>query len=144
MKLELGTGVDELLFGSSIADVETLWGAADKSYSDESGDKFLAYFEKKIALRFEEEQSFRMTWVECFNTSAELLGKHPFQVPIEEFTYLIEQRDAEEPEHFEMGWLETMFYAEDWLELQLQFGELSALNFGVHYDEQDRPQWPKP
>lgn len=143
MKMELAQGIDNLHFGISVEETEKRWGPADKSYTDDSGDKFLAYFPRKVALRYEKEQSFRLTWIECFNHATEFLGKRPFEVPIEELTYLVEQRTAEEPENFEMGWLETMFYADEWLELQLQFGDLSALNFGVHYDEQDRPLWPK-
>ena len=143
MKATLGKGIDELTFGFDIANTEQMWGSADKSYTDESGDKLLAYFSRKTALRFEKEHAFRLTWIECFNPAIELLDKRPFEMPVDSLTYLIEQRSAEEPEAFEMGWLETIYYTEEWLEFQLQFGELSALNFGVHYDEQDRPLWPK-
>ena len=143
MKITLGTGIDKLAFGFDIAKTEQVWGAAEKSYTDESGDKFLAYFSRKTALRFEKEQAFRLTWIECFSPEITLLDKHPFEIPIESLTYLIEQRDAEETEVFEMGWLETIYYAEESLEFQLQFGELSAVNCGVHFDEQDRPLWPK-
>ena len=144
MRIDLGRGIENVLFGATKQQVVKLWGDPDKDYVDESGDQCLAYFSRKVALRFERAQNFKLTWVECANPETELLGENAFKLSIDELTYKIETRSAEEPETFEHGWLETFFYAEDWLELQLQFGTLSALNFGVFYDVQDRPLWPKP
>ena len=144
MQIELGKGIDDIHFGASKADVIKRWGAATLEYVDESGDQCLAYFANKIALRFEKEQKFKLTWIECANPHTQLLELRAFEQKIDELTYKIEARTAEEPEIFEHGWLQTFFYAEDWLELQLQFGELCALNFGVRFDELDQPIWPKP
>lgn len=142
MKIELGKGIDQLRFGMDEASVIEHFGEADKNYTEESGDRCMAYYEQNLALRFDREFSYRLTWVECHNTSAEFLGTKPFEIPSDSLTYLVEQRSAEEPEVFEMGWLTTLFYQDDWLELQFQFGKLSALNFGVFFGDQDDPHWP--
>ena len=144
MQIELGKGIEDIVFGATKEAIISHWGKPTIEYVDESGDHCIAYFSKKVSLRFENEQSGKLTWIECANPRAELLGLNVFDQQIDELTYKIETRTAEEPETFTHGWLQTFFYAEDWLELQLQFGELCALNFGVHYDERDRPIWPNP
>lgn len=142
MQIIIGQGIDNLKFGLTPQQVLDSWGVADKEYEDENGDKFFAYFDQKVALRFDKEHQFKLCWIECTNPKTNLLGANVFELEPDQVTYLIEQEEAEEPEFHEFGWLETFFYPREWLELQFQFGDLSAVNFGVFYDEKDRPEWP--
>ena len=143
MEILLGTGIGKLLFGFTEAEaVETL-GVADKSFKTDLGCQRLQFNQAMLDLSFEPENEGLLGWIEVHHQGATLFG-HPLIGKSKETVLdllIIQLGSPSEVEDYDS--FETVFYEEQWLELQFRFGKLSNLNFGVLYNKDDEPIWPK-
>jgi hypothetical protein len=105
--------------------------------------KFLFFHSLQLECWIEENNDSRLGWLSTQNPYTSLLGKRLLgqpQLPVIEF---VRSQLGDETEWEDHGSMESVFFEEQWLELQFEMGLLRRINFGVLYDENDNPAWPE-
>lgn len=142
MDIKIGHGLGPILFGKSQSDILELLGEPDKNFEDDYQDLNWVYFKGQINLKFEAENDDRLSWIECQSPQTSLFDKACIGLLQTDVVKHIDGKVLGEVEIQDFGSHESHLYADDWLELQFDMGHLSAISFGVLYDDEDEPQWP--
>ncbi|AFY38635.1 hypothetical protein Lepto7376_2351 [[Leptolyngbya] sp. PCC 7376] len=143
MQIILGTSINHLIFGCTKTQArEIIGGKENKAFFTDSGCHRLQFYEAKLELSFEPENNNRLGWIEIYHPDAIFFDKHLIGQPKYKMLETITKELGEPSEVWEYLGREYILYDDQWLELQLQFGRLQCINFGVLYDENEEPLWP--
>ena len=130
-----------LLFGLDENELKKTAGDPDKRYIEDDLIH-LVYFCDRVILWLEDHDGYKFGWAEVKNPGARIYGHNLMGKAHSQVVDIISSHMDEEPIWEDYGRLETAFFEDVWLELQFEFGVLDSINFGVLYDESDKPQWP--
>jgi hypothetical protein len=144
MQIQIGKGIDNILFGMNEDELINLLGTPDKIVVDDDQEsKDLYYYNLKLGLKIEPLNDNRLGWIEILNKGASWGNINPWELDREVLLELLSKSLGETFELDDYGRMESYSFNKNWVELQYQFGELSSFNFGVLYGEDDEPLWPK-
>jgi hypothetical protein len=110
--------------------------------ADDLETRDLQYFSLKLVLKIEIDNDSKMGWIEVHNKSIFFPWCDPWSTKKNELLKSLVSKLGEEPEIDDYGHMESYTFAEHWVELQFELGELSCINFGVLYGDDDQPLWP--
>ncbi|HJU38501.1 MAG TPA: hypothetical protein VJ724_02940 [Tahibacter sp.] len=142
MEILPGIGLDTLQFGMTKSEVFERLGFPSKSYLTEWGDREVQYFTLKLVLRFEQQDDGRLGRIEVLDRNSTMLGISPWRMPRSELVALLTGAFGEESERDDYGGFESVTFWDHSVELQYAFGELSRINVGLRYGDDDEPIWP--
>ena len=74
MKINLKSGIEQLLFGMKQNDVTTIYGKPDRNYKDEDDNVILVYNKLKMRLTFYQEVELRLGYIVASSPKLELFG----------------------------------------------------------------------
>jgi len=143
MKISIGNGIHNFLFGQTEQQVISSQGNPNKKFSDEQGDIYLLYNSLETTLKFEKENDFKLSWIETSNMSASFPEFSPWGVSQVEIITKLTQIFGELPEIEDYGDFQSMTFNNSWIELQFRYEKLKQINFGVLYNEESEPLWPE-
>lgn len=144
MKITLGAGIDDLLFGCTEDQAREILGCQeDKSYFSDSECHRLQFYDLRLELSFEPENDDRLGWIEIHHPQVLLFGHQLIGQRQQKVLEIVAEELGAFSEHHDYGSFESFDYDDQWLELQFKFGRLKCINFGVLYDENDEPFWPQ-
>jgi hypothetical protein len=129
MKISIGIGIGDVLFGLTESKVKEILGLEDKSYETDSGCRRLQFYDKRLELSFEPENDGLLGWIEVYDPEATLFGYKLLGQSKQKVLELL-ATELGKPEFEDYGSFETAFYKDQWLELHFQFGRLTNLNIG--------------
>src|SRR5690606_23131260 len=75
MKINLKSGIGELLFGMKEKDVKAKYGEPSRQYKDEDKNIIYIYNDKKLRLTFYQDEDMRLGYIISSNPDLELNGK---------------------------------------------------------------------
>jgi hypothetical protein len=130
MKISIGIGIGDVLFGLTESKVKEILGLEDKSYETDSGCRRLQFYDKRLELSFEPENDGLLGWIEVYNPEAMLFGYKLLGQSKQKVLELLATELGQPSEFEDYGSFETALYKEQWLELHFQFGRLTNLNIG--------------
>ncbi|MGH1403713.1 MAG: hypothetical protein ACRBDL_05675 [Alphaproteobacteria bacterium] len=142
MKILLGKGVDQILFGFTEKKAIEHLGKPDSTYETDDENKRIQYNNKRLELTFEPENDNLLGWIEVHNPEADLFGKKVIGLPRQDVLDFLKQHIGEPTETEDYGSFISTHYADHWLELQFKFDRLQNVNFGSLYDVSGDPIWP--
>lgn len=142
MQIKLNQGVDEILFGMTEDNIIAALGNPDKIVITDYGNREIIYNSLKLVLKIEFENEKRLGWIEVRNRQAKWLGVDPWKQKRETLLELLSKNLGDSYELDDYGELESYSFKKNWIELQYELGELTSFNFGVRYDENNKPLWP--
>jgi hypothetical protein len=142
MQIDIGKGVGGIIFGLTEDEIHAAIGAPDKIYVTDLETRDLQYFSLKLVLKIEIDNDSRLGWIEVHNKSITFPWCNPWSTEKTELLKSLASKLGEEPEIDDYGHMESYMFAENWVELQFELGELSCINFGVLYGDDDQPLWP--
>lgn len=142
MKIVPGIGLDGFSFGITEVDLISKLGTPDKIYTTDEGCRRLQFYNLKLELSFEPENDNRLGWIEVHNPKLEFDGNELFGLSEKDVIPIVSKLLNEEPKFEDFGSFLSVFYDENWVELQFQFGVLDCVSFGVLYGETGVPEWP--
>jgi hypothetical protein len=143
MNIQLGRGVDDILFGLTEAAILTMLGKPDKIDVSDSDNRRLMYYDLKLVLQIEPMNYDRLGWIRVHNKQATWNSINPWIMKCEVLLEMLSQFLGEEYEQEDYGHMESFSFYQNWVELQYELGELTAFNIGVLYGDDDEPIWPK-
>ena len=131
-------GIDQLLFGMSQADVNSLYGKADKVFLDEEENNIWVYNALQFRLTFYADENFRLGYIITSNPAAEVLQHHVMGKPIQEVKADLPFKNWEQ-EDFDTT--ENHFNESNWLILQAEFGRVIRLELGAIIKDDESFDW---
>ena len=117
-------------FGISMDDVEYILGKPNKIYKTNEGNIRWQYYQYLIELSFEKEDEFKLGWIEVYNKYSTIYNHMFIGENIEQVIKYFNDKIMERPEFNDYGSFESYFYNKNWIELQVQFGNVTNINFG--------------
>ncbi len=144
MRITINFGVDNILFGMTEAEVICALGQPDKTVVTDYDDRELYYNQHKLVLKIEIENNARLGWIEVHNCHARWSDIDLCNIQRATLLELLSAELGDSYECEDYGHMESYSFNKHWIELQYEFDELTSFNFGVPYDDNDKPLWPIP
>jgi len=138
MVVDPKNGIDQLLFGMSQADVNSLYGKADKVFLDEEENNIWVYNALQFRLTFYADENFRLGYIITSNPAAEVLQHHVMGKSIQEVKAALPFKNWEQ-EDFDTT--ENHFNESNWLILQAEFGRVIRLELGAIIKDDESFDW---
>jgi hypothetical protein len=145
VQIEIGRGLGKIVFGMTEKEIYQILGKPDKTYTeaDEYGEETnLQYFQQKVVLKIEHDNDQRLGWIEVHNKNIHFPWCNPWVLDREELLLNLEEMLGEKYILEDYGHMECCFFQENWVELQFCLGELTCINLGVFYGDNDVTLWP--
>jgi len=141
MEIKVKYGIDNLLFGSSMEFAEKTLGKFDKKSTDEDGNILQQYNKLKLTLTFYKEAGFKLAYIQCSDSEITLLGKKLIGEDIKKVLDFLEENDIDDFEYEDYDSFETYTNEENWLVLNVEYGEVNEIEIGVIINDNDEYEW---
>ncbi|MEN8120793.1 MAG: hypothetical protein ABFS35_10625 [Bacteroidota bacterium] len=141
MEIKVKFGIDNLLFGSTMEFAEKTLGKFDKKYPDEDGNIKFQYNKLKLTLTFYKEAGFKLAYIQCSSDEITLLGEKVIGKDIESTMTFLEKNNIEDFEYEDYDTFETYTNEDNWLVLNVEYGEVNEIEIGVIINDEDEYEW---
>ena len=142
MEIKVKSGIDNLLFGSSMEFVEKELGKYDKKYTDEDGSIKYQYNKLKLTLTFYKEADFKLAYIQCSSDELILLGRKLIGKNIEKALSFLEENKIDDFEFEDYDTFETYTNEDNWLVMNVEYDEVNEIEIGVIINDDDEYEWP--
>ena len=144
MEIKPKSGVADFIFGMSAEEVVKKLGQPDKIYEDEDDENQLLYQynKQKLRLTFYQEEDGKLGYIRCSNPALTFQGKPIINVSIEKvkevFGNAIPEWEMEDYDFFS-----TYVNDDNWIVLTVDYDEVTEIELGVPFNNDDEYSWPK-
>ena len=141
MKINLKSGIEQLLFGMKQNDVTALYGKPDRNYKDEDDNVILVYNKLKMRLTFYQEEELRLGYIVASSPKLELFGNLIIDKPIASVKKELAAKGLTKFTQEEFDTFENYFNEENWFILQTEFEEVVKFEIGAIINQKDEFDW---
>lgn len=141
MKINLKSGIDQLLFGMKQNDVTAIYGKPDRNYKDEDDNVILVYNKLKMRLTFYQEEELRLGYIVASSPKLELFGNLIIDKPIAAVKKELAAKGITKFTQEEFDTFENYFNEENWFILQTEFEEVVKFEIGAIINQKDEFDW---
>ena len=141
MKINLKSGIGELLFGMKEKDVKAVYSEPDRTYKDEDKNTIYLYNALKLRLTFYQDEDFRLGFITTSNPELELAGNKLIGqkwADVEKLAADNKLKDFEK-ESFDMA--DNYFNESNWIIFQVEFDEVVKVELGAIINSNDEFDW---
>ena len=144
MKINLKSGIEQLLFGMKQNDVTAIYGKPDRNYKDEDDNVILVYNKLKMRLTFYQEEDLRLGYIVASSPKLELFGNLIIDKPIASVKKELAAKGITKFTQEEFDTFENYFNEENWFILQTEFEEVVKFEIGAIINQKDEFDWKFP
>lgn len=141
MKINLKNGIDKLLFGMKQNDVIALYGKPDRNYKDEDDNLIFAYNALKMRLTFYQEEEFKLGYIVASSADLELFGNTIIGKKINDVKKELASKGITKFTEEDFDTFENYFNEDNWIILQIEFGEVVKFEIGAIINAKDEFDW---
>ena len=141
MKINLKSGIDQLLFGMKQTDVIAIYGKPDRNYKDEDDNVILVYNKLKMRLTFYQEEELRLGYIVASSPKLELFGNLIIDKTIASVKKELAAKGITKFTQEEFDTFENYFSEENWFILQTEFEEVVKFEIGAIINQKDEFDW---
>lgn len=141
MKINLKSGIDQLLFGMKQNDVTAIYGKPDRNYKDEDDNVILVYNKLKMRLTFYQEEELRLGYIVASSPKLELFGNLIIDKPITSVKKELAAKEITKFTQEEFDTFENYFNEDNWFILQTEFEEVVKFEIGAIINQKDEFDW---
>ncbi|MEM0578534.1 hypothetical protein [Flavobacterium polysaccharolyticum] len=141
MKINLKSGIDQLLFGMKQNDVTAIYGKPDRNYKDEDDNVILVYNKLKMRLTFYQEEELRLGYIVASSPKLELFGNLIIDKPIASVKKELAAKGITKFTQEEFDTFENYFNEDNWFILQTEFEEVVKFEIGAIINQKDEFDW---
>lgn len=141
MKINLKSGIDQLLFGMKQNDVTAIYGKPDRNYKDEDDNVILVYNKLKMRLTFYQEEELRLGYIVASSSDLELFGKKVIGKKIGDIKKDLAANGITKFTQEEFDTFENYFNEDNWIILQTEFDEVVKFEIGAIINQKDEFDW---
>ncbi|KVV14027.1 hypothetical protein ACRASX_00450 [Flavobacterium sp. TMP13] len=141
MKINLKSGIDQLVFGMKQNDVTAVFGKPDKNYKDEDDNVIFVYNKHKMRLTFYEEEELKLGYIVASGADLDLFGFKLLGRNIKDVKKDLETKQITKFTQEEFDTFENYFNDENWFILQTEFNEIVKFEIGAIINGKDEFDW---
>ncbi|WP_177735380.1 hypothetical protein [Flavobacterium inviolabile] len=141
MKINLKTGIDELIFGMTQKNVMAVYGEPDRQYKDDENNIIYLYNDKRIRVTFYEDEDMRMGYLICSHPDLELFGNRIIGRPTAQVQEEITEKGIKSWEVETFDSVDNVFNESNWLILQSEFEKIIRVEVGATINDNDEFDW---
>lgn len=141
MKINLKTGIDELIFGMTQKNVMAVYGEPDRQYKDDENNIIYLYNDKRIRVTFYEDEDMRMGYLICSHPDLELFGNRIIGRPTADVQEEIIEKGIKSWEVETFDSVDNVFNESNWLILQSEFEKIIRVEVGATINDNDEFDW---
>ena len=141
MKINLKSGIEQLLFGMKQNDVTAIYGKPDRNYKDEDDNVILVYNKLKMRLTFYQDEELRLGYIVASSPKLELFGNLIIDKPIASVKKELAAKGITKFTQEEFDTFENYFNEENWFILQTEFEEVVKFEIGAIINQKDEFDW---
>lgn len=143
MRVKVGVGLDDLVFGMSQEMASHIMGQPDKVIVDEPLRDIAYWFNRKqIQLIFDQSEDYRLYSMVIFNPSVELFDQRVIGRTKSEILDFLRVNGCSCFRYEDYDLFETVHCEELWSEFTFQFGRLRSLTISPLFDDDENIVWP--
>lgn len=141
MKINLKSGVGELLFGMKEKDVKAIYGEPSRIYKDDDANVIYLYNDKKLRLTFYQDEDFRLGYIIISSPSAEVFGTKVIREKWSTIEELAKQNGIKDFEIEAFDSVNNHFNETNWVIFQVEFDEVIKIELGATINKNDEFDW---
>jgi len=134
MIIEINKGMDKLLFGMTIGEIEEVLGKPDKINTEELSDYEVYYYNRIYTkLKFYNKNESRLKTIETYNKEISLLGQKIANKPKQEVIKLLNDNNIPYTS-FELndyGDFDTIFVKQFYMTIAFMFDKVVSVEFSI-------------
>jgi len=141
MKINLKTGIAELVFGMKQQDVEGVYGKPDRQYKDDDNNIIYLYNDKYLRLTFYEDEDMKLGYIIGSHPELELFDVKLIGKGIKTVQEAILAKGIKDWETETFDTVDNVFNESNWLILQSEFGKIIRVEVGAIINDKDEFDW---
>jgi hypothetical protein len=141
MKINLKSGVGELLFGMKEKDVKALYGEPSKQFKDEDKNTIYAYNDKKLRLTFYQDEDFRLGYIVSSHPDLEVAGNKVIGAKWDVLSAAVKDKGIVSFEKESFDTVDNYFNENNWIIFQVEFDEVVKVELGATINNKDEFDW---
>ena len=141
MKINLKSGIGELLFGMKEKDVKALYGEPDRQYKDEDKNVIYIYNDKKLRLTFYQDEDFKLGYIIASHASLELFSEKIIRTSWETVEATVKEKGITALEKESFDTVDNYFNEPNWVIFQIEFNEVIKVELGAIINSKDEFDW---
>ena len=143
MEIKPKIGIDNLKFGMFRKDILEILGNPDRVMMDEydENEQKLEWNKLKLRLTFQLEENDRLIYFVSKNPNLNYSGQKLIGIDTEIAKNKIFAELASEWEMEEYDFFQTHFHEPNWLTIHSEFGEISEIEMGVPFKNENEYDW---
>jgi len=141
MKINLKSGIGQLLFGMKENDVKALYGEPDRRFKDDDKNNIYLYNDAKLRLTFYADEDFKLGYI---------IGSHP-ELEVFSVKVMGQKWDSLEPVLAQKGLAgfeketfdseDNFFNEANWVIFRVEFNEVIRVELGAIINSKDEFDW---
>ena len=143
MRIKIGVGLDNLVFGMSQEEVKKIMGCPDKISETEKEDGIVYYFnDPLIKTKFDKNEDCKMYSIEVYNPEVFMFNQKIINMNKDEFLNLLKSNGYCETVEEDYTFFDTIFCEEIWSTFSFELGRLTDMEFSPLSDKDGKSIWP--
>jgi hypothetical protein len=146
MEIKLGIGLDNIIFGASQNEIENNLGKPDRIRQDEEYEEFepmLQYNSIKTRLTFYKNHGGKLGYLRSSNPDLSYKDKKIIGKSISEAFEIFDDIPEDSWQITEYDFWTDYFNEDWWIILRCEYSEITQLDLGVPFINEEEYSWPK-
>ena len=141
MKINLKSGIGELVFGMKEKDVKALYGEPDRQFKDDDKNTIYLYNNKKLRLTFYQDEEYRLGYVIGSHRELELSGTKVIGASWDSINATAKEKGLSSFEKESFDSIDNYFNEDNWIIFQVEFDEVIKIELAATINARDEFDW---
>jgi len=141
MKINLKSGIDQLLFGMKEKNVKALYGEPDRQFKDEDKNAIYLYNERKLRLTFYQDEGFRLGYIIASHPALEIGGHMVIGQKWAAVNAVVNEKGLAAFDKEPFDTVDNYFNESNWIIFQVEFDEVIKVELGAIINSKDEFDW---
>jgi hypothetical protein len=141
MKINLKTGIDELVFGMKEKDVKAVYGEPDRKFKDDDDNTIYLYNDKKMRLTFYQDEDFRLGYIVTTTPALEMFSSKVIGESWKTMEALLKEKGLKDFETESFDSIDNYFNEANWVIFQVEFNRVIKVELGATINNKDEFDW---
>ena len=141
MKINLKSGVGQLLFGMKEKDVKAIYGEPSRQFKDDDNNTIYLYNKEKIRLTFYADEDFKLGYLIAAHPDLELFSVKVLGHNWDSLKKILEEKGLSGFERETYDSEENLFNEANWVIFRVEFGEVIRVELGATINNKDEFDW---
>ena len=143
MKIKVGIGLDNIIFGMNQEEIENILGIPCKISKTGSGYGIVYIYNRKmVRLTFDRDENYKLFWIDAYHPKILMFNQSIINKTKKEINTLLFANGYSKVEYSCYDNFETLFCEEIWTTFNFEFNKLISIEFTPLINNNDEVIWP--